>query len=127
MRGVEKTFVVYIMANTRRGALYVGVTSDLFARVWQHKTNAFDGHTSRYGIKSLVWHGEATADADAAFNFEKRLKRWRRPWKFELIEKLNPEWRDLAAGWFDVAGGGALGGPGSAPGRGPGFGRDDGH
>ena len=113
MPGNEKTFVVYILTNTRRGVPYVGATSDLFARVHQHRTGALPGFTDRYGLRRLVWFGDAVVDATEAFAFEKRLKRWRRPWKFELIEKMNPEWADLAEDWFPPSGGGGPGDPGS--------------
>ena len=95
-----KTYWVYIMANTRRGVMYVGITSKLTARVWQHRTGALDGFTKRYGCKRLVWF-EGFGEPHLAISREKKLKRWRREWKFALIEQENPEWRDL---WEELAG-----------------------
>jgi putative endonuclease len=87
-------FFVYIMASKPRGTLYVGVTRDLINRVWQHKTDLFEGFTRRYGVHRLVWY-ESTTYLQAAIQKEKQLKLWHRRWKIELIEKNNPEWRDL--------------------------------
>ena len=95
-----KTYWVYIMANTKRGVMYVGVTSKLMARVWQHRNGALDGFTNRYGCKRLVWF-EGFGEPHLAISHEKKLKRWRREWKFALIERENPEWRDL---WEALAG-----------------------
>ena len=86
---------VYIVANKRNGTLYIGVTSDLMARVHQHRGGAVESFTSRYGCKMLVWY-ELHSTMDHAIIREKRLKKWRRAWKIELIEAGNPEWRDLA-------------------------------
>lgn len=85
---------VYILANSPGGALYVGVTSALKARVWKHRTGAIEGFTTRYSIKLLVYF-ELHATMYEAIRREKQLKRWRREWKIELIERHNPEWRDL--------------------------------
>jgi putative endonuclease len=74
--------------------LYLGVTSDLIKRVYQHKTKAIPGFTSRYGVDRLVWY-EVYDDAVSAITREKEIKKWRRAWKIQLIEKMNPEWRDL--------------------------------
>ena len=89
---------VYILASRYNGALYVGVTSDLLARILQHREGTFDGHTKRYRIHRLVYFevGESMAGAIAR---EKQLKRWRRDWKRNLIERQNPEWNDLAVGF----------------------------
>jgi putative endonuclease len=84
---------VYIMANRRNGTLYAGVTSDLAARVWQHK-NGTIGFTSRYGCKLLVWY-ELHSDMSAAIEREKQIKAGSRQRKLALIEALNPEWEDL--------------------------------
>jgi putative endonuclease len=86
---------VYIMTNRRQGVLYTGVTSDLPLRISQHKLGTFDGFTSKYRIHMLVWC-EEFARIDDAIATEKRLKRWRRAWKIELIEKTNPNWDDLS-------------------------------
>jgi len=91
---VERTFHVYIMASQRNGTLYVGVTGNLAKRVYEHREGLLKGFTRRYGVKMLVWY-EHFPTADEAISFEKRLKRWRRAWKLELIEKLNPQWLDL--------------------------------
>ncbi|MFN7137252.1 MAG: GIY-YIG nuclease family protein [Thermomonas sp.] len=85
---------VYMLATGRRGTLYVGVTSNLIARVWQHREHAADGFTKRYGIDILVWY-ELQDSIEAAIQREKRLKRWNRGWKLRLVEEANPEWRDL--------------------------------
>lgn len=85
---------VYILASQRNGTLYIGVTSDLIKRVWEHKQNFVDGFTRQYGVHGLVWY-EQHEDMLTAIAREKTLKEWKRAWKLELIEKLNPEWRDL--------------------------------
>jgi len=90
----EKVFCVYIMSNCKRGVLYIGVTSNLINRAIEHRDGAFDGFTKRYQLKRLVWYG-VFDDALDAIAFEKKLKRWRREWKFRLIEEMNPEWDDL--------------------------------
>lgn len=95
-----KTYWVYIMANTRRGVMYVGITSALTQRVSQHKNGTFEGFTRRYGCKTLVWF-EGYGEPHLAISREKTLKRWRREWKFALIETGNPDWRDL---WWDLVG-----------------------
>ncbi len=94
---VMKTYYVYILASGRRGTLYVGVTNDLVRRVYEHKAGAADSFTKRYGIKDLVWF-EATPDVEEAIRSEKRIKRWRRSYKINVIEAHNPEWRDLYKG-----------------------------
>ena len=86
--------IVYILASKRNGTLYVGVTSDFVQRVWQHKNNLVEGFTKRYGVHSLVWYEECGA-MDVAIAREKAIKEWKRAWKIELIEKVNPNWRDL--------------------------------
>jgi len=91
---VEKTFCVYMLASARNGTLYVGVTSNLIQRVWQHKEGVADGFTRRYGVKTLVWY-EQHESAEGAINREKRIKTWNRKWRLELIERDNPYWRDL--------------------------------
>lgn len=89
-----KTYYVYILASGRRGTLYVGVTNDLVRRVYEHKAGTADSFTKRYGVKDLVWF-EATPDVEEAIRSEKRIKRWRRSYKINVIEERNPEWRDL--------------------------------
>lgn len=91
---MERVFYVYMMASRRNGTLYVGVTSDLARRAYEHREGLIKGFTSRYGVTMLVWYDHFPT-ADEAISFEKRLKRWRRSWKLELIEKMNPQWLDL--------------------------------
>ncbi len=88
---------VYIMASARNGTLYVGVTSDLSRRVHEHKTHVLPGFTSRYGCIRLVWYEEHFDMRDAILR-EKSIKRWRRDWKVELIEAMNPDWNELYTG-----------------------------
>ena len=85
---------VYILASQRRGALYVGVTSNLARRAWEHRNDFVASFTTRYGVHTLVY-AEFHATMEAAITREKQMKKWRRAWKIELIEKDNPEWRDL--------------------------------
>jgi len=85
---------VYILASKRNGTLYVGVTSDLIRRVWEHKNNMVAGFTKRYGIHQLVWY-ELQENMESAIIREKRIKEWKRKWKLKLIEKNNPNWQDL--------------------------------
>jgi len=91
---VSKQYYVYILASRKNGALYTGVTNNLTRRIYEHKNNFVKGFTEKYQIHQLVYFEEA-GDIESAINREKRLKRWKREWKVELIEKLNPEWRDL--------------------------------
>lgn len=85
---------VYILASRRHGTLYVGVTSNLAKRVWEHKQDVVAGFTQRYGVHDLVWY-ERHDEMSAAIQREKALKEWRRQWKLNLIEHTNPTWRDL--------------------------------
>jgi putative endonuclease len=87
-------FYVYLLASQRNGTLYLGVTRDLVRRVYQHKTKATPGFTSRYGVQRLVWY-EVYDDPTNAIEREKDIKKWRRAWKMRLIEEANPTWRDL--------------------------------
>ena len=84
---------VYILASKRNGTLYVGVTSDLVKRVWEHKSNLVSGFTKRYKVHQLVWY-EVNDTMDSAILREKRIKEWKRKWKLELIEKSNHTWED---------------------------------
>ena len=86
---------VYIMASRRSGTIYLGITSDLPKRVWEHRTGAVDGFTKRHGCHDLVWY-EAYDDLEAARQRELRMKEWKRDWKIREIEGLNPEWVDLS-------------------------------
>jgi putative endonuclease len=85
---------VYILASRRNGTLYVGVTSELVKRVYEHKQDLADGFTRKYGVHQLVYF-ELAEDMLAAISREKQIKKWKRAWKVELIERANPEWRDL--------------------------------
>lgn len=91
---MPKRGYVYILASQRNGTLYIGVTSDLIQRVWQHKQDLVAGFTRKYGVHDLVYY-EVYDDIRDAIQREKRLKKWKRAWKLELIEKENPEWLDL--------------------------------
>ena len=91
---MSKQPAVYIMASKKNGTLYVGVTSNLVKRIWEHKNNMVEGFTKRYGVHQLVWY-ELHASMESALAREKRLKDWKRSWKLELIEKNNPDWQDL--------------------------------
>jgi putative endonuclease len=97
---MAKTSYVYILASGPYGNLYIGVTSDLVKRVWEHRESFVDGFTKKYAIKLLVWF-EVHDDILAAITREKQLKKWNRDWKVNLVQALNPQWRDLYA---DIAG-----------------------
>ena len=90
-----RRYYVYILANRRYGVLYVGVTNDLVRRISQHKQKAVPGFTQEYGVTRLVYFEEHASIIEARAR-ERSLKRWRRAWKLALVDKLNPEWRDLA-------------------------------
>jgi putative endonuclease len=87
-------FFVYILASRRNGTLYIGMTDDLGMRVWRHKNNVIKGFTAKYGVHILVWY-EAHPSRESAFTRERQMKEWKRAWKIELIEKMNPQWKDL--------------------------------
>lgn len=87
-------YYVYILANRKHGAIYVGCSSDLIGRTWQHKNEVVDSHTKRYGIKRLVYY-EAFDNPYNAVQRERNIKHWKRSWKVQLIESNNPEWNDL--------------------------------
>jgi putative endonuclease len=89
-----KIYAVYILASKRNGTLYIGVTSDLRNRIYQHKKGMIKGFTKKYDTHLLVYY-EQTDDMYTAIKREKQLKKWKRQWKLELIEKENPEWNDL--------------------------------
>jgi len=92
---MTKTYYVYILASKRNGTLYIGVTNDLERRLYEHRNNLIEGFTNKYNVHHLVYY-EDVNDIQSALQREKQLKRWTRKWKIELIEKVNPEWRDLA-------------------------------
>jgi len=85
---------VYLLANHYRGTLYVGVTSDLLLRTWQHRNDCVEGFTKRYGVHDLVWY-ELHGTMHEAIAREKAIKEWKRAWKIRLIEENNREWKDL--------------------------------
>ena len=88
---------VYILASRKHGTLYIGVTSNLVQRIWQHKHNQVEGFTSKYSVHHLVYY-EISESIRTAIAREKQLKKWNRQWKINLIESMNPEWRDLYEG-----------------------------
>jgi putative endonuclease len=92
---MERDPTVYIMASGFHGTIYTGVTSDLLARMYQHRGGTFGGFTARYGCKRLVWF-ESGGSMEGAIRREKQIKNWTRAWKVALIEAENPTWRDLA-------------------------------
>jgi len=91
---MNKEPCVYILASRRNGTLYTGVTSSLIKRVWEHKSDLVEGFTKRYGVHILVWY-ELHSSMESAITREKAIKEWKRRWKLELIEGINPGWRDL--------------------------------
>jgi putative endonuclease len=92
---MREHFYVYILATRKDGPIYIGVTNDLHRRVFEHKTHVIRGFTARYNINRLVYV-EVFESIESAIAREKKLKRWRREWKVQLIERGNPDWRDLA-------------------------------
>lgn len=86
---------VYLLASKYQGTLYTGVTSDLGKRAWQHKSDLVEGFTRRHAVHLLVWY-ELQPTMEAAIMREKMIKKWRRAWKVQLIEKTNPDWKDLS-------------------------------
>ena len=95
---MAKQPAVYILASKRNGTLYVGVTSDLVKRIWEHKQDVVAGFTRKYQVHTLVYF-EQYEDMNQAIQREKQIKKWNRAWKIELLEKSNPVWRDL---WPDI-------------------------
>ncbi len=94
-----KIFYVYILVNDRNGTIYIGVTSNLEKRIKEHKTKIHDkSFTAKYSVNNLVYY-ESTENSESAIAREKQLKNWKRKWKLDLIEKTNPEWKDLSKDW----------------------------
>ena len=85
---------VYILSSKKNGTLYIGVTSDLVKRIWQHKNKEVSGFTEKYHVSELVYY-EVHESMESAIVREKQMKKWKREWKINLIEKQNPEWKDL--------------------------------
>lgn len=94
---LERLPCVYMLASKMRGTIYVGVTSNLVKRIWEHKQDSVAGFTKKYQIHDLVWF-EQHETMESAIGREKAIKEWRRAWKLELIESANPEWQDLYDG-----------------------------
>jgi putative endonuclease len=92
---MQKTYYVYVLASKRNGTLYIGVSSDLSRRVWEHREGLIPGFTKKYGVKTLVYY-ETFDDINAAIHRETRLKKYKREWKMNLIQQNNVEWRDLS-------------------------------
>jgi len=92
---MSKKPVVYILASQRNGTLYIGVTSDLVQRIWEHRSNQLEGFTKKYHVHMLVYY-EYHDDMDSAIRREKQMKKWNRDWKLRLIEEHNPDWNDLS-------------------------------
>ena len=114
MMGMEKAGYVYIMANRKNGTIYVGVTSDLAKRIYEHREGLVAGFTKRHGCKLLVWF-ESFEDIQQARQRELQMKEWKRAWKIRLIEQRNLDWNDLYPTLFDV--GFADPGPRPSPGN----------
>ena len=91
---MDKQFYVYILASKRNGTLYIGVTSDLVQRIWQHKNKMVKGFTKKYNVDRLVYY-ETHSNVESAITREKQMKKWRRAWKIRLIEGENSDWNDL--------------------------------
>ena len=95
MRDPEmKNYFVYLLASKRNGTLYTGVTDNLIKRVWQHKNDLVEGFTKKYKVHTLVYY-EQIENIQSSIRREKQIKKWKRKWKLDLIEKLNPNWLDL--------------------------------
>lgn len=88
------SFYVYLLSSRPRGTLYCGMTDDLARRVWEHREKIYKGFTAKYDVTRLVWY-EVYDDRENAFVRERRIKEWKRAWKCELIEGMNPDWDDL--------------------------------
>ncbi|MGB4813238.1 MAG: GIY-YIG nuclease family protein [Methylophilaceae bacterium] len=91
---------VYMLASQRNGTLYIGVTSDLIKRIWQHREGLAEGFTKEHGVKMLVWY-EQHVTMESAISKEKAMKKWLREWKIKAIEQSNPDWNDL---WYEING-----------------------
>ncbi len=96
----DKHPAVYVLASQRNGTLYVGVTSNLIKRIWEHRSDVVQGFSHQYGIHMLVYY-EQHATMESAITREKQLKKWNRAWKLRVIEEHNPQWHDL---WAEICG-----------------------
>lgn len=90
-----KIYFIYILASKKHGILYIGVTNNLKRRIYEHKNGIIEGFTKRYFVKNLVWY-DSTDSIESALTREKQMKLWKREWKINIIEKNNPEWKDLS-------------------------------
>lgn len=90
-------YYIYILASRKNGVLYTGITNNLIKRIYEHKCELRKGFTSKYFVKKLVYF-ETTSDVNSAIKREKQIKKWNRQWKINLIEKSNPDWKDLYSG-----------------------------
>ncbi len=95
---MNKTYAVYIMSNYSETSLYIGVTSNLQKRIWEHKNKIIKSFTKKYNVDKLVYY-ELTDSIESAINIEKQLKHWHRQWKINLIKRMNPEFKDLSLDW----------------------------
>lgn len=95
---MNKSCAVYIMTNYSETSLYIGVTSNLQKRIWEHKNKVVNGFTEKYNVDKLVYY-ETTDSIESAIKREKQLKNWHRQWKINLIKEMNPEFRDLSLDW----------------------------
>jgi len=100
MHKFHHQYYVYILTNTKNGPLYIGMTNNLERRMYEHKNKLIEGFTYKYGLDKLVFM-ESSEYVQDAITREKRMKKWKRQWKINLIEKNNPEWLDLAFDWYD--------------------------
>ena len=91
---MEKNFYIYIITNKMNGTLYIGVTSDLFKRIYEHKNKLVEGFSKKYDLRKLVYY-EYHPTSESALRREKAMKKWNRHWKLKLINEFNPEWKDL--------------------------------
>tara|TARA_Y100000031_G_C8046391_1_gene304105 strand:+ start:336 stop:698 length:363 start_codon:yes stop_codon:yes gene_type:complete len=97
---IMKNYFIYIITNYKKTTLYSGITNNLIRRMDEHKKGLLNGFSKKYNLKNLVYY-EETNNVNDAIKREKQLKKWNRKWKEELINKVNPVWKDLSADWFD--------------------------
>lgn len=100
MYTTQHQYYVYLLTNKRNGTLYIGMTNNLERRIYEHKNKLIEGFTNKYGLNKLVYMESYQYVNDAILR-EKRMKKWKRQWKINLIEEDNPEWNDLASDWYD--------------------------
>lgn len=100
MYNIQHQYYVYLLTNKRNGTLYIGMTNNLERRIYEHKNKLIEGFTNKYGLNKLVYMESCQYVQDAILR-EKRMKKWKRQWKINLIEEDNPHWNDLASDWYD--------------------------